>query len=61
MIDIHKFYIQKVREHLAEKGIDPASYGKDDYHKEKNAWLKANEEAIWKAYEIADAELTVKK
>ena len=48
-------------EHLAEKGIDPASYGKDDYHKEKNAWLKANEEAIWKAYEIADAELTVKK
>jgi len=61
MIDINKFYIQKFMEHLAEKGIDPASYGKDDYHKEKNAWLKANEEAIWKAYEIADAELTVKK
>ena len=60
MIDINKFYIEKFMEHLKEIGIDPASYG-NDYYKEKNAWLKANEEAIWKAYEIADAELTVKK
>ena len=60
MIDINKFYIEKFMEHLKEIGIDPASYG-SDYYKEKNAWLKANEEAVWEAYEIAMRGFEVRK